>query len=601
MSAKGGGLGGDGGFAEVSGKEYLIFAGNVNTSAPLGEFGTLLLDPTDLTIVADADADTEGQALTNFDQFTDPDFTGDGDNINEVSATTISNASSNVTLQATNNITFNAPISITNASIGLTAQANNSIFVNSTIATNNGAVTLNADADATNGGAIVLNSGSSITTNGGNITLGGGANPATTAAIGTLDNPATLNINETAGVTLAGTTLNAGTGTISIRGQGYADTTAGGSAGGTGIALSGTNTLNASAVTLTGIGGQGAPGVNATTSGSSGTNAGQGATGGSGINLAAASSITSSGNLSLIATGGQGGTGGTGATGAGNAFSAGGQGGTGGIGFVVTNGSDIEGSTLNLTFNPGAAGLGGQNAGGGGTGLAGSLGATSALTGAVTLTGDEITLSSNSNLIANGSASLVLQPLTPSQNIQLGGTDPDASTLSLTKAELDLIQNGFSSITIGRTNSSRTITLDGSSGLTFNDPVTLRGTDFTLQGSNTGSSTYTLSGTKAGSITGGNITLNGGSTLLFSGANRIQAGSGNSDTITGLSNSVDTFALGTTADTSPLISITTSGITFTGIETVNGNGGSDILQGGSGIDQFTLTSTGLTVDKVNNI
>ena len=50
ISAQGGTQGGDGGFVEVSGHRYLDFQGQVNTLAPLGKAGTLLLDPAGLTI-----------------------------------------------------------------------------------------------------------------------------------------------------------------------------------------------------------------------------------------------------------------------------------------------------------------------------------------------------------------------------------------------------------------------------------------------------------------------------------------------------------------------------------------------------------------------
>src|SRR6185436_12466675 len=45
ISARGGANGGDGGFAEVSGKAFLDFRGGVNLSATAGRNGLLLLDP----------------------------------------------------------------------------------------------------------------------------------------------------------------------------------------------------------------------------------------------------------------------------------------------------------------------------------------------------------------------------------------------------------------------------------------------------------------------------------------------------------------------------------------------------------------------------
>lgn len=50
ISARGGATGGDGGFAEVSGKNVLDFRGTADLRAPRGKTGTLLLDPTDITI-----------------------------------------------------------------------------------------------------------------------------------------------------------------------------------------------------------------------------------------------------------------------------------------------------------------------------------------------------------------------------------------------------------------------------------------------------------------------------------------------------------------------------------------------------------------------
>lgn len=57
--AKGGPLGGDGGFIEISGKKYFSFEGAFNdTTAPMGEVGTLLLDP-DAQITFDGSSTTK--------------------------------------------------------------------------------------------------------------------------------------------------------------------------------------------------------------------------------------------------------------------------------------------------------------------------------------------------------------------------------------------------------------------------------------------------------------------------------------------------------------------------------------------------------------
>ena len=71
ITARGGLFSGNGGFVEVSGKQFLDFGGNVNTLAANGNPGLLLLDPTDITIQNGAGTFT---ALNQADQFADPDI-----------------------------------------------------------------------------------------------------------------------------------------------------------------------------------------------------------------------------------------------------------------------------------------------------------------------------------------------------------------------------------------------------------------------------------------------------------------------------------------------------------------------------------------------
>ncbi|MCX7037323.1 MAG: filamentous hemagglutinin N-terminal domain-containing protein [Proteobacteria bacterium] len=64
VDARGGAAGGNGGFVEVSGRDHLSFAGTSDRSAVAGRAGTLLLDPTNLTI--DNSSDSNINAVTPF-------------------------------------------------------------------------------------------------------------------------------------------------------------------------------------------------------------------------------------------------------------------------------------------------------------------------------------------------------------------------------------------------------------------------------------------------------------------------------------------------------------------------------------------------------
>ncbi|MEQ8382145.1 MAG: CHAT domain-containing protein [Coleofasciculus sp. A1-SPW-01] len=162
ISARGGSDSGNGGFAEVSGRNFLDFQGNVDTQAPKGQSGSLLLDPTNINVVSGA-GNTSDTTI----------FFGDPPTDAQVSASSISNATSNVILQATNDISFQAPINITTPDVGLTAEANNNIRVLSSITTNGGNFTLKGDSDNSGEGLITTFSGTSISTGGGNIRITG--------------------------------------------------------------------------------------------------------------------------------------------------------------------------------------------------------------------------------------------------------------------------------------------------------------------------------------------------------------------------------------------------------------------------------------------
>jgi filamentous hemagglutinin family protein len=153
ITARGGLFSGNGGFVEVSGKQDLIFRGQVDLSAVNGSLGTLLLDPTDITIVSGGDAPDDGQlADTQILQ-------GDGG----AASFTISEAAlealpgnANVILQATNNITIN--------------QLADSTL---TFAPGTGLITFQADADNNGVGSFFMDTWDSIRASGRNVTISG--------------------------------------------------------------------------------------------------------------------------------------------------------------------------------------------------------------------------------------------------------------------------------------------------------------------------------------------------------------------------------------------------------------------------------------------
>ncbi len=165
ISAQGGSTGGDGGFAEVSGKDYLDFKGEVNLAGINGETGTLLLDPLNITI------EDGGTAAPIVDVLFDSVPTA---GTTRLDADYLNNATANLTLQATNDITFDEIVNITASGVTLTAVAGNDIIVNTAITTNNAAIHLEADSNAgvtDNAGAITIGAAGTLTSGGGDITL----------------------------------------------------------------------------------------------------------------------------------------------------------------------------------------------------------------------------------------------------------------------------------------------------------------------------------------------------------------------------------------------------------------------------------------------
>ncbi len=170
ISARGGAHGGDGGFVEVSGKATLDFQGTADTRAPLGLTGTLLLDPTDITISNAANGTISAG----------PTYTGTAASSN-LNVTTLQTAlaSNNVVVDTTSafagagNITVADAVTWAGAN-SLELKAHNDITVSSgaTInATGTGALRLIADQDGNGAGNVAVNA--NVTTRLGGISISG--------------------------------------------------------------------------------------------------------------------------------------------------------------------------------------------------------------------------------------------------------------------------------------------------------------------------------------------------------------------------------------------------------------------------------------------
>ncbi|SFI68068.1 filamentous hemagglutinin N-terminal domain-containing protein [Albimonas pacifica] len=139
ITARGAGAG-DGGFAEVSSLGGLGFSGRVDLSSPGGTPGLLLLDPRDVRIVAtDDDAFVfSGEILV--DQLPGEDLV--------VLASAISNAASDVVIEASRDISVEAAISSRRPGVSLSLLAGRDLLLGASIVMR-GDLTLAADADFT--------------------------------------------------------------------------------------------------------------------------------------------------------------------------------------------------------------------------------------------------------------------------------------------------------------------------------------------------------------------------------------------------------------------------------------------------------------------
>ena len=250
VDARGGAAGGNGGFVEVSGRDHLSFAGTSDRSAVAGRAGTLLLDPTNLTI--DNSGDSNINAVTPFAPTAAPSVltwnsiksslaggnvvvttagtpeSGEAGDITVAAASGDLTSSNSLTLRAAGSLgSINVNAAITNSGAGaLSLEADGGISLDSAITLSGnlslatqGALTQSAPLNV--GGTTTLTGGaqSLLLTNAGNLFVG--AVSASGSNISLRDSGA---LKLGTWITSGNVSLNAGgaltqTGTLSIAGN----------------------------------------------------------------------------------------------------------------------------------------------------------------------------------------------------------------------------------------------------------------------------------------------------------------------------------------------------------------------------------------------
>ncbi len=238
LSARGGSLGGDGGFIETSAANLVIADGaQVNTSAPQGKFGTWLLDPTDFTISSGAGASTssgigattlqDSLSRGNVSIATDNALGADSGDLT-VGAAVAWSANTTLSLSAYRNVNLNNAITASGTSGGLSVTAGVG-----------GSGSINLAANVVTGGAqvyngsLVLNTAATLQSTSAGVAVTGGIAPGTASTLA-LDSATASSV---AGVISGATALTkSGAGTLTLSGTNT---------------FTGTTTVNAGTLSLT--------------------------------------------------------------------------------------------------------------------------------------------------------------------------------------------------------------------------------------------------------------------------------------------------------------------------------------------------------------
>ena len=537
ISAQGGATGGDGGQAEVSGKQYLDFNGLARLRAAFGKTGSLLLDPTNINIVTTAPAPAPPEATNTAGL-----FTGTGTDSYLLTSSIVSQlANSNVTISTASAGGGNGDItmgSVTDAAViaytgadarTLTLVANRDVILNSanTIVSTGGALSVVLNSASGGGtGAVSLGSKAQVITNGGSITIGGGTDALGNATGGAVSNNGFRMLG--GGTSEAtGALLSAGGGDITIRAAGVG-------ASGFSLAAAGFSsivTTGAGNITISAQANGSSNGINITT----GTNTIRSQNGS--VTLAGTSSgsgagvfIGNAGSNSVLTTAGN----------------------------ITLDGTTGSGTALSIVASTGTM----------------RVEATGA--GNITLTGNSLltapTGAGSTTIKSNGGA-LLIQPRTDSTGIAIG-TAGGATDLNLTTAVMAQVKDGFSSVTIGRATGTAAIAVNAatftdnltlrqaSGGITFGGALTLGANNLSISSGGgavsgvqlvsagnvdiAGAGAVSFGNTTAagtlGVATAGAITQAGGSALAVTGATSLSAGAGNDITLAEAGNNFSTLS-----------------------------------------------------------
>jgi hypothetical protein len=590
-----------------------VYDGKVDTRAPKGVTGTLLLDPTDITIdetqvdsptvVNTAGVFTDptaspsnikastltGQLATTaviVDTTSGPPSPGGTGTITIKSDVLWGNANS-LTFKALSDLTLNAGVQLRNTSSGgLNLQATGAVLLNGSVLLGSGDLFVSNFAGATAGatGAASFTTGATgtITTAGGNVTI---------RTIGDVSLGAAVVTNGTNGATpgkAGDVTITTADGAISTgiltANGGVGTSIAGGAVGGKGGAVK--LTVNGSGHTLnTGVisalGGKGSD---------NSTNGGDGALGVARAarrflaNLPAETPPPLRSRLPAAPAGA--------ASGSGNGD--GGDGGAGGAISISSNGGTL--TVANLTSVGGARTTGHGSGTDGNPGVGGAVALTFAQTAPGTLDVSASTITAGSASATGVPANATLLLIDGAENITLASallTRPTSGNLTLSGITNASVTTGTGTFNASGFAGNVAIQYTAGSG-----PITGNGANTTLTGLAGGSAFIvnaangggTIGGTTIGGI--GNLAGGaGGDTFTVSGSGTL-AGS-----ITG-GGGVDTLTVTTTTANFVLASATSGTVSnvgggYSGIASLTGNGTTSTLTGTNTGSTFNVTGSGI--------